>query len=140
ASLRVTRLRRVEALPFATAVGVEPLLGRGYPLEALERASGMEAMVGPARTHQGRHLSLFQPWALRLPIGIVERMLVTVRWKVLVHREALVMAGLHAEPPPHADEARFRHAILIAGPHPEQRIKRFEPRPRGTVQLAKPHA
>src|SRR6266581_2236098 len=113
ATLRLTRLGRVEALPFATAVGVEPLLGRGDLLEALERASGMQAMVRPARTHQGRHLSLFQLRALGLPIGIVERMLVTIRWKVLVHREALVMAGLHAEAPPHADEARFRHAILI---------------------------
>src|SRR2546421_6346105 len=114
ATLHLTRLGRVEALPFATAVGVEPLLGRGYPLEALKRASSMEAMVGPARTNQGRHRNPFQPWALGLPISIVERMLVTIRWKVLVHREALVMAGLHAEPPPHADKARFRHAILIA--------------------------
>src|SRR6266568_5926726 len=92
ATLHLTRLGRVEALPFATAVGVEPLLGRGYPLEALKRASGMEAMVGPARTNQGRHLNPFQLRALRLPIGIVERMLVTIRWKVLVHREASVMA------------------------------------------------
>src|SRR5439155_12640661 len=113
ATLHVTRLGRGEALPFATAVGVEPLLGRGDPLEALERASGMQAMVGPARTHQGRHLNPFQPRALRLPISIVERMLVTIRWKVLVHREAPVMAALHAEPPPHAYKARFRHAILI---------------------------
>src|SRR5436305_11393261 len=74
----------------------------------------MEAMVGPARTYQGWHLNPFQPWALRLPIVIFERMLVTIRWKVLAHREALVMAGFHAEPPPHADKARFRHAILIA--------------------------
>src|SRR5205814_6496070 len=118
ATLHLTRLGRVEALPFATTVGVEPLLGRGYPLEALKRASGMEAMVGPARTHQGRHLSMFQPRALRLPIGIVERMLVTIRWKVLVHREALVMAGLHAEPPPHADKAGFVQPTWIPNsPH-----------------------
>src|SRR5437588_7338126 len=59
ATLHLTCLRRVEALPFAAAVGVEPLLGRGYPLEALKRASGMQAMVGPARTNQGRHLNPF---------------------------------------------------------------------------------
>src|SRR5260370_17082878 len=94
----------------------------------------MQAMVGPARTHQGRHLSLFQPWALRLPIGIVERMLVTIRWKVLVPGEALVMAALHAEPPPHPDKALFRHSIFTAQlaqrfSHPFPRTFRQDHRP-----------
>src|SRR5258708_10967913 len=94
-------------------MGVEPLLGGSNPLETLERATGMKAVIGPARADQGRHRDPLQRRALGGPISIVERVSVAIRGKVFGPRESPVVPTLEAESPPRTDKTRFGPAILM---------------------------
>jgi hypothetical protein len=58
--LALHRFRVVVIGPLLAAVDVEPLLRRGDSPEALQRATGMQAVIGPARHHEGRDGDLLQ--------------------------------------------------------------------------------
>jgi hypothetical protein len=55
--------------PLAPPLGVEPLVLRGDLQETVDRASRVQALVGPAGADQGRNQDVFEPRPLQGKLG-----------------------------------------------------------------------
>ena len=107
---RLSRLRLVAEidLPLSPSVGPEPLVLRGDPFESAERSSGVQPLVGPACTHQGRDVDRLELGAFVRPVGVVERVLLHALEKVLRHAVRAVVVGLETAARQLRRQADFR--------------------------------
>ncbi len=68
--------------PFLLPMHLKPLPRRGHALVGLQRAAGVQAMVGPGGNDEGGRFNCRKIDFLALPVSVVQRMLLHVRFGI----------------------------------------------------------